>query len=377
MQHCARGAGADRPARARMFAYTIRRLLLVIPTLLGIMIINFAIVQVAPGGPIDVVIAQVRGRALDPTARVSAQGSETQRQGSSEDRTRGARGIPPEYLAQLRQQLGFDLPLHQRFLRMIAQYATFDFGTSFFSGQRVVDLVIQKMPVSISLGLSSTLIIYLISIPLGIRKAVRDGSRFDVWTSAVILFGYAIPSFLFAVLLIVLFAGSQFLQVFPLAGLTSDNYAQLGWPGRIFDRLWHLVLPVTAIVIGGFATLTQLTKNSFLDEINKQYVVTARAKGLSERRVFYGHVFRNAMLLVISGVPALVISVLFTGAFLIEIIFSLDGMGLLSYEALINRDYPVVFATLYFFTLLSLVMTIVRDLTYHLVDPRIDFEGRS
>jgi len=359
-----------------MFAYTIRRLLLMIPTLLGIMIINFAIIQAAPGGPIDVVIAQVRGRAIDPSARVSAQGSETQRQGSGEDRTRGARGIPPEFLAQLRQQLGFDLPWYERFARMIAQYTTFDFGTSFFSGQRVVELVFQKMPVSISLGLSSTLIIYLVSIPLGIRKAVRDGSRFDIWTSAAILLAYAIPAFLFAVLLIVLFAGSQFLQIFPLAVLTSDNHAQLTWSGRILDRIWHLVLPVTAIVIGGFATLTVLTKNSFLDEINKLYVVTARAKGLAERRVFYGHVFRNAMLLVISGVPGVVLSVLFYGAFLIEIIFSLDGMGLLGYQAVINRDYPVVFATLYFFTLLGLVMTIVRDLTYNLVDPRIDFEAR-
>jgi microcin C transport system permease protein len=361
-----------------MLAYTIRRLLLMIPTLLGIMIVNFVIVQAAPGGPIDVIIAQMRGMAVDPTARLSNAGSETRQpqQNSGEERTRGSQGIDPQRLAALRAQLGFDKPWYERFALMIAQYATFDFGSSFFRGQPVVDLVIQKMPVSISLGLSTTLIIYLISIPLGIRKAVREGSRFDVWTSAAILLGSSIPQFIFAVLLIVLFAGSSFFSIFPLQHLTSDNYDQLGLLGKIVDRLWHLVLPVTAIVIGGFATITILTKNSFLDEINKQYVVAARAKGLGERRVFYGHVFRNAMLLVISGFPGAFVSILFTSSLLIEIIFSLDGLGLLGYEAALNRDYPVMFATLYFFTLINLVMTIVRDLTYHVVDPRIDFEAR-
>jgi microcin C transport system permease protein len=360
-----------------MLAYAIRRLLLMIPTLLGIMVINFVIVQTAPGGPIDVIVAQMRGVAVDPTARIANTGSENrQQQTAGQERTRGARGIPPEQLAQLRHQLGFDLPMSQRFLQMIAQYATFDFGTSFQSGQGVVALVVQKMPVSISLGLSTTIIIYLISIPLGIRKAVREGSRFDVWTSTVILMGNSIPQFLFAVLLIVLFAGGRFLHVFPLTGLTSEDYAQLPWYAQLLDRLWHLVLPVTAMVIGGFATLTILTKNSFLDEINKQYVVAARAKGLSERRVFYGHVFRNAMLLVISGFPAAFISILFTSSLLIEIIFSLDGLGYLGYNAALNRDYPVMFGTLYFFSLVGLVMTVVRDLTYHVVDPRIDFEAR-
>jgi microcin C transport system permease protein len=341
------------------------------------MVVNFVIVQSAPGGPIDVIVAQMRGVAVDPTARLTNAGSENrQQQNQGGDRTRGARGIPPELLAQLRHQLGFDLPLHERFVQMMVQYATFDFGTSFQSGERVVALVIQKMPVSISLGLSTTIIIYLISIPLGIRKAVRDGSRFDVWTSAAVLGGNSIPPFLFAVLLIVLFAGGRFLQIFPIAGLTSEYYAQLGLLGKIADRLWHLVLPVTAMVIGGFATLTMLTKNSFLDEISKQYVVAARAKGLTEHRVFYGHVFRNAMLLVISGFPAAFISILFTSSLLTEIIFTLDGLGLLGYNAAINRDYPVMFATLYFFTLVGLVMAVVRDLSYHVIDPRIDFESR-
>jgi microcin C transport system permease protein len=361
-----------------MLAYTIRRMLLVIPTLLGIMIVNFIIVQAAPGGPIDVVIAQIRGMAIDPTARVTGQGSENrERQGSNEERTRGAQGIDPRLLADLRRQFGFDKPMYERFVQMMGQYLTFDFGTSFFRDRRVIDLVIEKMPVSISIGLSTTLIIYLVSIPLGIRKAVRDGSRFDLWTSAAILVGYAIPPFLFAVLLIVLFAGGRFLNIFPLRGLVSDDYAMLSWYGQILDRLWHLVLPVTAIIIGGFAGLVMLTKNCFLDEINKQYVVAARAKGLTEHRVFYGHVFRNAMLLIISGFPGLFVSILFSSALLIEIIFSLDGLGLLGFEAALNRDYPVMFATLYFFTLLGLVMTIVRDLTYHFVDPRIDFEARA
>ncbi len=368
-----------------MLAYTIRRLLLIIPTLLGIMVVNFFIVQVAPGGPIDVVVAQMRGRSADPTARVTGQGGETGRQQSSgvqsgsnqENRSRASQGIDPRLLEDLRRQFGFDKPLHERFLLMMGQYIRFDFGESFFRGRSVVELVVEKMPVSISLGLSTTLIIYLISIPLGIRKAVRDGSPFDVWTSGAIIIGYAIPSYLFAVLLIVFFAGGSFVQIFPLRGLTSDNYAQMTALQQIVDRIWHLILPVTAMVIGGFASLTMLTKNSFLDEINKQYVVTARSKGLTERRVFYGHIFRNAMLLVIAGFPGAFVAILFSSSLMIEIIFSLDGLGLLGFEAAINRDYPVMFATLYFFTLLGLVMTIIRDLTYQFVDPRIDFEGRA
>ncbi len=364
-----------------MLAYIIRRLLFVIPTLFGIMVVNFVIIQTAPGGPIDVIVAQLRGVAVDPTARLSGQGSDTggaQRPAAGDqERTRGARGIEPRLLADLRRQFGFDKPLAERFVQMMRNYLVFDFGTSFFSDRTVVQLIVDKMPVSISIGLTTTLIIYLVSIPLGIRKAVRDGSRFDIWSSAAIILGYAIPSFIFAVLLVVLFAGGSFLQIFPLRGLTSDNYAQLDFLGKVADRLWHLVLPVTAMVIGGFASLTMLTKNSFIDEINKLYVVTARSKGLSERRVLYGHVFRNAMLLVIAGFPGLFIGILFSSSLIIEIIFSLDGLGLLGFNAAIYRDYPIMFGTLYVFTLLGLVMTIVRDITYSLVDPRINFEARG
>jgi microcin C transport system permease protein len=365
-----------------MLAYIIRRLLLVIPTLFGIMVVNFTIIQLAPGGPIDVIVAQLRGVAVDPTARLSGQGSDSgssglRRSGSDQERTRGARGLEPRLLADLRRQFGFDKPLHERFILMMRNYLVFDFGTSFFNDRTVVQLILDKMPVSISIGLSTTLIIYLVSIPLGIRKAVRDGSRFDIWTSAAIIFGYAIPSFIFAVLLVVLFSGGSFLQLFPLRGLTSDNYAQLDFFGKIVDRLWHLVLPVIAMVVGGFASLTMLTKNSFMDEINKLYVVTARAKGLSERRVLYGHVFRNAMLIVIAGFPGLFIGILFSSSLIIEIIFSLDGLGLLGFNAALYRDYPIMFGTLYAFTLLGLVMTIVRDITYSLVDPRINFEARA
>src|SRR5262245_1501315 len=364
-----------------MLAYVIRRLLFVIPTLFGIMVVNFVIIQLAPGGPIDVIVAQLRGVAVDPTARLSGQGGDTgssgvRRSGNDQERTRGARGIEPRLLEDLRRQFGFDKPLTERFVQMMRNYLVFDFGTSFFNDRTVVQLIIDKMPVSISIGLSTTLIIYLVSIPLGIRKAVRDGSRFDIWTSAAIIFGYAIPSFIFAVLLVVLFAGGSFVQLFPLRGLTSDNYAQLDFIGKIADRLWHLVLPVIAMVIGGFASLTMLTKNSFIDEINKLYVVTARSKGLSERRVLYGHVFRNAMLIVIAGFPGLFIGILFSSSLIIEIIFSLDGLGLLGFNAALYRDYPIMFGTLYAFTLLGLVMTIVRDITYSLVDPRISFEAR-
>jgi microcin C transport system permease protein len=366
-----------------MLAYIVRRLLLIIPTLFGIMVINFAIIQVAPGGPVEQAIAQLEGNAISATARISGAGGETvggreaQASSSEDTRYRGARGLDPAFIKELEKMYGFDKPAPERFLGMMRNYILFDFGESFFKGRRVVDLVIEKMPVSISLGLWTTLLVYLISIPLGIAKAVRDGTNFDVWTSAVIIVGNAIPSFLFAILLIVIFAGGSYLDWFPLRGLVSDDWGDLTWPARIADYFWHLALPLTALLVGSFAGLTMLTKNSFLEQINQQYVVTARAKGLTERRVLYGHVFRNGMLIVIAGFPGAFIGILFTGALLIEIIFSLDGLGLLSYESVINRDYPVIFATLYFFTLLGLVMNLIGDLTYTVVDPRIDFESRA
>ena len=368
-----------------MLAYLTRRALLIIPTLFGIMVINFAIVQFAPGGPVDVVIAQIKGNAIDPTQRFTAgQGEQLQnnrdnRQSATGEASkyRGARGIDPELIKELEKTFGFDKPMYERFYLMMGRYLRFDFGTSFFRDRRVVDLVIEKMPVSISLGLWTTLITYMIGIPLGIAKAVRDGSRFDIATSAAIIVGYAIPGFLFAVLLIVLFAGGSFLQIFPLRGIVSDNFSQLSLWGKIVDYFWHMALPTLAMSLSGFASLSMMTKNSFLDEINKQYVVTARAKGLTERRVLYGHVFRNAMLIVIAGFPGLLMSVLFTGVLLIEVIFSLDGLGLLGFEAAINRDYPIIFGTLYFFTLVGLLLKIVSDFTYTLIDPRIDFEARG
>jgi microcin C transport system permease protein len=372
-----------------MLAYFIRRLLLIIPTLLGIMVLNFVIVQAAPGGPIEQIVAKLHGTDVSATARFSGSaGGETAAplgQGmqmnadaaAATSRYPGAQGVDPELIKELEHQFGFDQPLYKRFLTMMYGYARFDFGKSFFRDETVSSLVVSKMPVSISLGLWTTLIVYLISIPLGIRKAVRDGTSFDIWTSAAIIAGYAIPSFLFAVLLIVVFAGGRYLDWFPLRGLTSDNWSDMDWPHRITDYFWHIALPVTAMVVGGFASLTMLTKNSFLDEINKQYVLTARAKGLTETRVLYGHVFRNAMLIVISGFPGAFISVLFTSSLLIEVIFSLDGMGLLGFESTINRDYPVMFGTLYFFTLLGLVMNVLGDMAYVLTDPRIDFETRE
>ena len=366
-----------------MLAYIIRRLLFMIPTLFGIMVVNFVIIQAAPGGPIEQMIAQIKGQAGGALERVTgaggelAGGAQSQLQTSGQSKYRGAQGIPPELIKELEHQFGFDKPPLERFLQMMRNFLVFDFGQSFFRDRPVVDLVIEKMPVSIPLGLWTTLITYLISIPLGIAKAVRDGSRFDVWSSALIIVGYAIPSFLFAILLIVLFAGGSYLEWFPLRGLVSDNWHSLPWPQRILDYFWHIALPVLALVVGSFAGLTMLTKNSFLDQINQQYVLTARAKGLSERRVLYGHVFRNAMLLVIAGFPGAFIGILFTGALLIETIFSLDGLGLLGYEAAIGRDYPVMFGTLYFFTLLGLIMNLIGDLTYTLVDPRIDFERRG
>jgi microcin C transport system permease protein len=368
-----------------MFAYIVRRVLLMIPTLFGIMLVNFAIIQAAPGGPVEQMIAQIKGQAGSALERVTGAGGElaggaqqqAQTAGGPVSKYRGARGIPPELIKELEQQFGFDKPAHVRFIQMIRNFLVFDFGESFFRDRPVVDLVIEKMPVSISLGIWTTLITYLVSIPLGVAKAVRDGSRFDVWTSAFIIVGYAIPGFLFAILLIVLFAGGSYFDWFPLRGLVSENWHSLPWPQKILDYFWHIALPVTAMVVGGFASLTMLTKNSFLDQINQQYVLTARAKGLSERRVLYGHVFRNAMLLVIAGFPSAFIGILFTGALLIETIFSLDGLGLLGYEAAIGRDYPVMFGTLYFFTLLGLVMGLIGDLMYTVVDPRIDFERRG
>jgi len=374
-----------------MGAYIVRRLLLLIPTLFGIMLLNFIIVQAAPGGPVEQIIAQIQGLDVEATARVSGASGEETGGGQSRQagrtgaatgaqptgRYRGAQGLDPEFIAQLERQFGFDKPAHERFFQMMGNYLRFDFGDSFFRDRAVIDLVLDKMPVSISLGLWTMLLVYLISIPLGIAKAVRDGSRFDAASSMVVVVGNAIPGFLFAILLIVLFSGGRYFDWFPLRGLVSEDWATLDWPARITDYFWHMALPIMSLVIGGFAGLTMLTKNSFLDEINKQYVMTARAKGLSERRVLFGHVFRNAMLIVIAGFPSAFIGILFTGALLTEIIFSLDGLGLLGFEAAINRDYPVMFGTLYFFTLVGLVLNLIGDLMYVAIDPRIDFERRE
>lgn len=361
-----------------MGAYILRRLLLIIPTLLGIMVINFALVQFVPGGPVEQIIANMQGEGDAFSSISGGAGDTTTTAGEFENEGYlGARGLPPEFIKELEAQFGLDKPPLERFLNMMWNYMRFDFGESYFRKVSVTDLVLEKLPVSITLGLWSTLLAYLISIPLGIRKAVHDGSRFDTWTSGVIIAAYAIPSFLFAVLLLVLFAGGSYWQIFPLRGLTSDNFEELTLLGKVGDYLWHIVLPVTAMLIGSFATLTLLTKNSFLDEIKKHYVMTARAKGLSESRVMYGHVFRNAMLIVIAGFPAVFIGVFFGGSLLIETIFSLDGLGRLGYEAAVGRDYPVMFGTLFLFGLISLVVGILSDLMYVLVDPRIDFERRE
>ena len=367
-----------------MGAYILRRLALIIPTLIGIMLINFTLVQFVPGGPVEQVLARMEGQG-DVFSGIAGGGDEMARSqpqgtisaGSSNDKYLGARGLPPEFIAQLEKEFGFDKPPVERFLLMLWNYARFDFGTSYFRSISVVDLVKEKMPVSISLGLWSTLIAYAVSIPLGIRKAVRDGSRFDTWTSGVIIVGYAIPGFLFAVLLLVLFAGGSYFQWFPLRGLVSDNWHQLSWPARIADYFWHITLPVLASTIAAFATLTLLTKNSFLEEIKKQYVMTAKAKGLTETSVLYGHVFRNAMLIVIAGFPAVFVSVFFGGSLIIETIFSLDGLGRLGFEAAVSRDYPVIFGTLYVFGLIGLLMGLVSDLMYVWIDPRIDFATRE
>ena len=358
-----------------MLAYSVRRILLMIPTLFAIILVNFIIVQAAPGGPVDQLIARLKGANTEAFGRISGGAAEVST-ATSPDQSRGARGLDPEFIKQLNKLYGFDKPPTERFLTMVRNYLMFDFGTSFFQDRPVVQLIADKFPVSISLGLWATLISYLVSIPLGIRKAVHDGSRFDVWTSAVVIIGNAVPSFLFAILLIVLFAGGSYLSWFPLRGIVSDDWATFSLAHKIADYFWHIALPVASLIIGSFATLTILTKNSFIEEINKQYVITARAKGLTERRVLYGHVFRNAMLLVIAGFPAAFVSILFTGALLVEVIFSLDGLGYLGFQAAIGRDYPVMFGTLYIYTLIGLVMTLVRDLTYMLVDPRIDFARR-
>jgi microcin C transport system permease protein len=367
-------------AAAAMFAYVARRILLMIPTILGVMLISFVVVQFAPGGPVERVLAQLSGQNMDATQRIGGGGGDLSggvQAGDSGSRYRGAQGLDPAFVKSLEKQFGFDKPAHERFLKMIWDYARFDFGKSYFRDTSVLKLIKEKLPVSISLGIWMTLLSYLISIPLGIRKAVRDGSRFDTWTSAIVIIGYAIPGFLFAILLIVLFAGGSFLQWFPLRGLTSDNWADLSLVGKVTDYFWHLALPLTAMSLGAFATTTLLTKNSFLDEIRKQYVLTARMKGLSETRVLYGHVFRNAMLIVVSGFPAAFVHAFFAGSLLIETIFSLDGLGLLSYESTLNRDYPVVFASLFIFSLLGLAVSLISDITYMWIDPRIDFEARD
>ncbi|MCX2695431.1 MULTISPECIES: microcin C ABC transporter permease YejB [Ochrobactrum] len=364
-----------------MGAYILRRLLLMIPTILGIMAISFAVVQFAPGGPVERVIAQLSGQGGDALDRLSGGGGDfgqsNMDSGSSSSKYRGAQGLDPQFIADLEKQFGFDKPPLERFGQMLWNYMRFDFGRSYFRDISVIDLIKEKMPVSISLGLWLTFLSYLISIPLGIRKAIKEGTRFDTWTSAIIIVGYAIPSFLFAILLIVLFAGGSFLDWFPLRGLTSPDFAQMSFWAKIGDYLWHMVLPVTALVLSAFATTTLLTKNSFLEEIRKQYVTTARAKGLTENQVLYRHVFRNAMLIVIAGFPGAFISAFFTGSLLIETIFSLDGLGLLGYQSIINRDYPVVFATLFIFSLIGLLVGLLSDLMYTWIDPRIDFDRRD
>lgn len=353
--------------------YIIKRLFLIPLTLLGILCINFLIIQMAPGGPVEHTLAKYRGMNVNSTGQLSSSAQMNISNASS--KYQGAQGVPEDLVKELERQFGFDKPWHQRFGKMLKDYALFDFGKSYYKDKTVWDLIKERMPVSISLGLWSTLIIYLVAIPLGIKKATKDGSAFDVWTSFAVILGSAIPVFLFAVFLIVFLAGGTYLQWFPLRGLTSSNWDNLSWGGKIIDYFWHITLPVITMVIGGFASLTMLTKNSFMDEINKPYVLTARAKGLSENQVLYGHVFRNAMLIVIAGFPSLLVKMLFTGSLLIEVIFSLNGLGLLGYEAIMTRDYPVIFGTLYIFALLGLVLKLISDITYSIVDPRINFEA--
>jgi microcin C transport system permease protein len=369
-----------------MSAYIARRILLMIPTLLGILFVSFVVVQFAPGGPVERVIAQLSGADTGGTSRISGGGGDFGARGQGQvgaaadavnSKYRGARGLDPDFIKSLEKQFGFDKPAPERFALMVWNFARFDFGKSYFRDISVIELIKEKMPVSISLGLWMTLISYLISIPLGIRKAVKDGTPFDTWTSAAIIIGFAIPGFLFAILLIILFAGGSFFNWFPLRGLTSDGWSNFPWYWKIIDYFWHLTLPLIAMGLSAFATMTLLTKNSFLDEIRKQYVMTARAKGCTERQVLYNHIFRNAMLIVIAGFPGAFIHAFISGSLLIETIFSLDGLGLLSFESVLNRDYPVVFGTLYIFSLIGLVVGLITDLTYMWVDPRIDFEARE
>jgi microcin C transport system permease protein len=370
-----------------MSAYIIRRILFMIPTIFGIMLVAFVVVQFAPGGPVEQVIAKLSGADTGATSRISGSaggdfGGRGMAQGGGRvdavnSKYRGAQGLDPEFIKKLEKQFGFDKPAYERFSLMMWNYLRFDFGKSYFRDVSVLQLIKEKLPVSMSLGIWMTLLTYLISIPLGIRKAVDSGSQFDVWTSTVIVIGYAIPGFLFAILLIVLFAGGSFLDWFPLRGLISENWAQLPWYAKIGDYFWHLTLPIISMALSAFATMTLLTKNSFLDEIRKQYVLTARAKGCTRNQVLYGHVFRNAMLIVVAGFPGAFVSAFFTGSLLIETIFSLDGLGLLSFESVLNRDYPVVFATLYIFSLIGVIVNLLADLTYTWIDPRIDFETRE
>ncbi len=367
-----------------MGSYLLRRMLLIIPTLFGIMLINFAIIQIVPGGPVEQMIAEMTGTAVESTARFSggdegelSASFETDSFSNNESKYRGAQGLDPDIIKEIEIMYGMDKPASERFIKMLKDYLTSNFGESFFRDQKVTSLVLDKMPVSISLGLWTTLLVYLISIPLGIRKAVKDGSQFDIVSSTIVTIGYAIPNFLFAVILIVFFAGGRFYDIFPLRGLFSENFSELSFIAQVKDYFWHLTLPLIAMIVSGFAGLTFLTKNSFLDQINQQYVMTARAKGLTEKKVLYGHIFRNAMLIVIAGFPSAFIGILFSSSLFIEVIFSLDGLGLLGYEAALTRDYPVIFATLYFFSLLGLVMGIIGDFMYSVIDPRIDFESRE
>ena len=358
--------------------YVLRRIGLLFPTLVGILLVNFAIIQASPGGPVDQAIARIQGEGVTATAAIAGGGGGgTLDAGAPSSSYEFARGIDPDLIKELEEQFGFDKPAHIRFLKMLGDYFTFDFGNSFYQDVPVVDLVVERLPVSLSLGGATLLLVYLISLPLGIRKAIRDGTPFDVFTSMLILVGYAIPAFVLAMLLIIVFCGGEFFDWFPLRGLISEDYPELSLWEQVKDRVWHLAMPVAAMAAGSFATLTMLTKNSFLDEIGKQYVLTAQAKGLASRRVLYGHVFRNAMLIVIAGFPAALLGILFTGGILIEVIFSLKGIGLLGFEAVMTRDYPIVFGTLFVFTLIGLVAQLIADITYTLVDPRIDFETRE